>query len=49
MGAKMKAPTPAPQDAIQLANARFFSKYDVTITTAGKYMRPNPIPINKRV
>jgi hypothetical protein len=37
-------PRPDPQTAIPVAKARFFSKYIETLTIAGKYISPNPIP-----
>jgi hypothetical protein len=43
-GEKMNVPMPAPHTAIPVANARFSSKYIVTITIAGQYMSPKPRP-----
>ena len=45
MGANVKDPTPAPPDVMQLANDSLLLKYFVTMTTDGRYMRPNPIPM----
>lgn len=42
---KRNVPTPAPQTVTPVASARYFSKYMVTITIAGQYMRPNPVPM----
>lgn len=42
---KTKVPTPAPQTVIPVANERYFSKYIVTITIAGQYIKPKPVPI----
>jgi hypothetical protein len=41
----MKVPTPAPQTVTPVASARSRSKYMVTITIAGQYIRPNPVPM----
>ena len=38
---------PAPQSAIPVARALFFSKYIRTGIIHGRLMRPNPIPIDK--
>ena len=46
-GAITKVPIPEPQTAIPVANARFFSKYIETLTIAGKYIRPKPMPKNR--
>lgn len=35
-GAKMKVPNPAPHTAMPVANERYFSKYIVTLTIAGR-------------
>ena len=38
---------PAPQSAIPVARALFFSKYIRTGIIHGRLIRPNPIPIDK--
>lgn len=35
-GAKINVPNPAPQTAMPVASDRYFSKYIVTLTMAGK-------------
>lgn len=35
---------PDPHTAIPVARARFSEKYCPTITTAGRYIKPKPIP-----
>lgn len=44
-GAKMNVPKPDPQTAMPVASDRSLSKYIVTLTIAGKYMRPKPNPV----
>lgn len=38
-------PTPAPQTVTPVAKARSRSKYIVTMTIAGQYINPNPVPM----
>lgn len=42
---KTNVPTPAPQTVTPVANERYFSKYIVTTTIAGQYIRPKPVPM----
>lgn len=46
-GENAKVPIPEPHTAIPVAKDRLFSKYPVTHTIAGRYIRPNPRPVDQ--